>query len=232
MYRYQGEIIRKARNEQHLTQEELIKEIGEYQVSLRTLQRIEKGELNINAELANIILDYFGIDLMYRLQDEQEVKIMKAFLFKSALNVKECVEGANIAIQERRALFHGEKNGTQQFPIVNLPQFLIYLPLFAPSDLYECLRRIEGDICGRNLYVLEQCEYLYNTIPCSNVKRTVDKLAKRMSFDGGCSITYKEQEAYRKLILNKASCYAHLYEAGRRFMDIQEPETLDQGAEE
>ena len=48
--KYAGEIIKRARRENGISQHELIREIGEYKVSLRTLRRLEKGNQRVKKE--------------------------------------------------------------------------------------------------------------------------------------------------------------------------------------
>lgn len=230
MYRFLSVIVKKARKEKHLTQEDLIRKIGAHQISIRTLQRIERGDLAVKEELANIILDYFDIELWYRLRDEYEEKIVEDFLTVDTddSRIKESIDEANAAICEYRTLFHGEENWMHHFPITNLAQFLIYFPLIDPNQLYDCLRRIGGDFQGRFYYALEKCEYLYDMIPDSHYKATADKLVKRV-FDRDYMIAQEDLEAYRQLLEDKANVYAYFRDAHRLFLDIKRKETCTDG---
>lgn len=185
MYRYISDIVKKARKEKQLTQEELIGKIGEHQVSIRTLQRIESGDLTVTDELVNIILDYFSLDLGYRLRDAYEERIMREWLERvpEEVEINECIKSINADIMEYRTLFHGEENLYKDYHIKSLPEFFIYLPLMDINRLNQALVRVGGTIRGYFTYFLDQCEWLYEEIPDSILKKAADEKVKDIFAD-------------------------------------------------
>lgn len=221
MIKYLDLIIKRAREERGLSQEALIQEIGEYNISVRTLRRIENGNRNVKSELVNVLLKHFDLDLAYKLRDEYEEKIAQEYLAdESGCSIKECLEEISVEIMKYRNLFHGETNSYHKFPISSLPEFLIYLPLIDANLLFDSLYRIEGEIHGRFCYVLEQLEVLYKRIPDSDMKRIADELVKGI-FDGGYTLTREDRMAYKQLLEDKMHIYMFFREMIRLIMDSE-----------
>ena len=62
-------------------------------------------------------------------------------------------------------------------------QLIIYLPLMDDVQILEALRRIEGNIFGRESYVLDKLRYLLNHIPDSKAKRYADYEAAKCTYE-------------------------------------------------
>ena len=179
MIRYASIIIRRARKEANLSRRKLIEKIGCEQLSYRTLRRCEEGEETVRKTSIEPLLDYFGIKLVYELQDEAEEHIMMDGLEDEDLSIKECLDEINAQIAKHRTFFHGEEYTLCDYKIKTLMDLIIYLPLIPTDCLFDSLSRICGSCYGREEYVLDQMNYLYEIIPDSKMKKVADRLAER-----------------------------------------------------
>lgn len=178
-----GRRIAALRKEQVLTQEKLVELIGEERLSLSTLKRIETGKSKIDLARAFYICRALGCNSHDLIKDSDD----KREAIKAAYQEEggELDEDDFWNIEDslmRLALCYPqvpEDMLYKRFAITNLMQFIVYLPLIPPAELYYSLLKIDGDAFDREYYVLSQLEFLYRKIPESNAKKYADLMVAR-----------------------------------------------------
>ena len=63
---------------------------------------------------------------------------------------------------------------TPNVHITTLAEFILYLPLCDPSNVFDICNRMKGDWCSREAYLLDLFAKLYDTIPDIPAKRYID----------------------------------------------------------
>jgi len=175
-----GKQIADKRRNAGLTQEELVEKVGEDKLSLSTLKRIESGQGHMN--MVRIFNICKALDC--KLDD-----LVGNYDLREALEKRAEENGDKDSIQDilyRQQVFYPKTNDSPYYaarPIKTLLQFLIYLPLMDDIKVLDVLRRIEGDVFGRESYVLDKLYYLYRKIPDSKAKRYADFAASQSTYD-------------------------------------------------
>ena len=175
-----GNRIAEKRREKGLTQEELVEKVGDENISLSTLKRIESGQGHINMIRVIRICRALGC----KLQD-----LLDENLLREALKKWFSEPGEEGEVQDglyRQRLFYPEPTDSVYYearPIKTLMQLLIYLPLMDDVQVLDVLRRIEGNIFSRESYVLDKLWYLYQRIPDSKAKRYAEYEAAKCTYE-------------------------------------------------
>ena len=175
--------IQKARNLRNLSREKLVELVGDENVSVSTIQRLENGETKISLELLLKICEALDVNLSEML-DANSAKSIVANLM-SELEEEPRFERYYLDMLK---LFYPDLKyegilDLRKFPIRNLAQFMIYLPLIDKEHLNDVLYRLAGDPFGNEFYLLQQLEFLYSTIPEGNAKAYADHMASKMSYE-------------------------------------------------
>lgn len=172
-----GKRIAKRRHELNMTQEQLVERVGEENISLSTLKRIESGNGNIDVERLSQICE--ALDC--RLQD-----VLSENILEQAITIAYDSEKAEIQdCLYRQRLFYPELSKSllyDDFPIKSLLQFIIYLPLMDEDAVLDVLQRIGGDAFDNEYYVLEKLQFLYKTIPDNKAKQFADYEAAKCTY--------------------------------------------------
>ncbi len=211
MRKYQGELLKRAREELGKSQRAVIKEVGDHNCSVKTLRRIENGDESVKDEFVNLLFEYYGIERICEPRDECEEQIIRNVLVNE-MTTADCIKEINGQIDEYRVLFCGEPARIKEYHMSSLVTFLIYYPLIKETSLGEALSRIGGHFGdGRGLYVLDQLERLYSEIPDSKEKRIADKLATSVKSQGR-DISIEEIRTYEKLVEKNARKYSAVNE--------------------
>ncbi len=175
-----GNRLAEKRREAGLTQEELVARVGDENMSLSTLKRLEGGCGHI--EMVRMLKICKALGCM--LQDLIEENVVQ-----KALERYFCDPGKEEETSEymyRQRLFYPESYESiyyQSQPIKTLLPFLIYLPLMDPVQVMEALRKIEGDVFGNEPYVLDKLRDVFRQIPESNAKRYADYCAEKCTYE-------------------------------------------------
>ncbi len=199
MKQFLGLIVKKARKERGLSQKALIKEIGEWKISRRTLQRIEQGSMRVKMELINEVLTYLNITLKYKLRDRIEKEIVQCCL-EEYESIEDSLWAITYYIDRYRAVFSERSSGVEEYHIKGLPEFLIYLPLFNKYILNDVLFRIAGN-CRDYVYILDKMERLYDSIDDKELREIAEVLAARM-YDEKIDIEKEQLLKYREILEN------------------------------
>ena len=175
-----GNNIRSLRKLKNVTQEQLVELIGEENLSLSTLKRIESGNGGFNIRRLGLICEALDCELVDLFDREQ---------IKAAIeNYCRQIEG-DISVQYvaeiQRILYPKPSDHflLQEWPITTLLQFLIYLPLMDEHWLYDCLQRIDGQGFENEYYILRELDFLFKMIPESDAKIYADKMAQKCTYD-------------------------------------------------
>ncbi len=175
-----GNNIRNLRKSKNVTQEQLIEAIGDENLSLSTLKRIESGNGGFNVGRLSLICKALDCELM-DLFDQEQTKVA----IENYCRLIED-EGAVQYVADRQRLFYPKPSDhplLQGLPITSLLQFIIYLPLMDEFWLYDCLQRIEGSGFDNDHYILGRLAFLYKMIPESDAKGYADEMARRCTYD-------------------------------------------------
>ena len=180
-----GERIASKRRIAGITQEELIERIGEENLSLSTLKRIEEGTGHLNIENLLLIANAMGYKLKDLIEDDSLRTILEKRYYDPETEEEDNRKEIDYAVY-RQQLFYPEPFKGSYFdfyPITTLLQFIVYLPLMDEEWLYHCLWLIEGDRFGGEEYVLDKLRVLFRTIPESKAKRYADYAAQKYTFE-------------------------------------------------
>ena len=175
-----GTQIADRRRKIGLTQEELIERVGDHVISLSTLKRIENGKGHIDFLHIQALCSALGWNLQDLLAENAEQQASNDY----SANAEDEEE-----LQERiyrQRLFYPRPTESpyyERYPIKTLMQFIIYLPLMDELQVSDVLRRIEGDIFGRESYVLDRLRFLFSEIPESKAKHYADYAAGKCTYD-------------------------------------------------
>lgn len=199
MKQFLGLIVKKARKERGLSQKALIKEIGEWKISRRTLQRIEQGSMRVKMELINEVLTYLNITLKYKLRDRIEKEIVQSCL-EECESIEDSLWAITYYIDRYRAVFSERSSGVEEYHIKGLPEFLIYLPLFNKYILNDVLFRIAGN-CRDYVYILDKMERLYDSIDDKELREIAEVLVAR-TYDEKIDIEKEQLLKYHKILEN------------------------------
>ena len=174
-----GNRLAEKRREAGLTQEELVARVGDENISLSTLKRLEGGSSHIEMVRVMKICKVLGC----KLQDLVAENVVREALEKYFCDPEDEEEASEYMYRQR--LFYPEtyESYYQCLPIKTLLTFLIYLPLMDPVQMMEALRRIEGDVFGRENYVLNKLWDVFRQIPDSNPKRYADYCAGKCTYE-------------------------------------------------
>lgn len=194
--------IRKFRNLRGLTMEQLVEAIGDQNISVSTLQRLEKGQTRLNTELLKAVAGVLDLEL-YDLIGREDLSFDVDQYVKNKDEDPKYTEYVN----DKQKLFYPDLRckdflNWQHYPIRTLAEFIIYLPLMDPARLADVLFRIAGDTFEREDYLLQEVAYLYEGIPDTKAKRYADYQAAKMRLSElikGCYNTYTEDEVEEML---------------------------------
>ena len=178
-----GTRIANERRYAGLTQEELVGLIGEQNISLSTLKRIEHDEGRISLSNAMMICKALDLSVSDIVDDKADLRYALASWFnepdddtKSEVQYRMNCQRVFYPEVEKSILFDNK-------PIKTLLQFLVYLPLMDDLQVLYSLRRLAGSVYEQEYYVMEQLSSLYQGIPESNAKRYADYSAKKATFE-------------------------------------------------
>jgi len=178
-----GTRIANERRYAGLTQEELVGLIGEQNISLSTLKRIEHDEGRVSLSNAMMICKALDLSVSDIVDDKAELRYALASWFnepdddtKSEVQYRMNCQRVFYPEVEKSILFDNK-------PIKTLLQFLVYLPLMDDLQVLYSLRRLGGSVYEQEYYVMEQLSSLYQKIPESNAKRYADYSAKKATFE-------------------------------------------------
>lgn len=91
-------------------------------------------------------------------------------------------------------------------------EWLVYFPLFPLDCVYDVLSRICGSCYRREEYVLDQMNYLYRSIPESDMKKVADRLAECVRGCGEGKIPSDDDiKTYKELVQKKMDIEDRLY---------------------
>lgn len=175
-----GNHIRNLRKAKNITQEQLIDLVGDENLSLSTLKRIESGNGGFNVGRLGLICEALNCELV-DLFDKEQIKLAIENYCRLIDD-----EGSVQFVAERQRLFYPKPSDhflLQGKPIVSLLQFLIYLPLMDEYWLYDCLQRIDGQGFDNDYYILSKLNFLYKMIPESDAKIYADMMAQKCTYD-------------------------------------------------
>lgn len=189
--------IRKFRNLRGLTMEQLVEAIGDQNISISTLQRLEKGQTRLNTELLKAVASALDVEL-YDLVDREGL----SFDVNQYVEYMEEDPKYTEYLNDKQKLFYPDLRCKQllnweHYPIKTLAEFIIYLPLMDPARLADVLFRIAGDTFDREDYLLQEVAYLYESIPDSKAKQFADYQAAKMRLSEllkDCNNAYTEDE--------------------------------------
>lgn len=179
-----GQNIQRIRELKKITREKLVELVGDDNVSVSTIQRLERGTTKIDIGLLEKITAALDIDAL----EFHEVNGPRSFI-KSYLKDLEEDPRAEEYYLDMQKLFYPDLHcdgilDWRKFPIRNLAQFIIYLPLMDKKMLADILwRRLGGLVFGNESYLLHQLEILYSEIPEGNAKTYADYMAGKMNYE-------------------------------------------------
>ncbi len=175
--------IQKARNLKKISREKLVELVGDENISISTIQRLENGETKISLELLQRICKALSIEMPELFESNSTKKIVSDLLV-------DMEEDPNLEeyYLDMQKLFYPDLRykgilDWRKFPIRNLAQFMIYLPLIDKEKLNDVLYRLAGVPFGYEHYLLQQLEMLYLEIPEGNAKIYADHMASKMSYE-------------------------------------------------
>ncbi len=175
-----GNTIAERRRKAGLTQEGLIDLVGEENISLSTLKRIESGHGHLDmARLLRI-----SQALQCELEDLVDAGSLRNTVepwFSLPEDEKEVED-----LLYLQKLFYPEPCGSVYYRhrnIKTLMQFLLYLPLIDETQLWQVLWLIAGSMFGQESYLLDKLEQLFLRIPDSEAKQYADYEANRCTYD-------------------------------------------------
>ena len=175
-----GPQIANKRRKTGLTQEQLIEKVGDHVISLSTLKRIENGKGHIDFVHVQALCFAMGWNVQELLAENVE---------RQDANDYSADAEDEDELQERiyrQRLFYPKPTDSPYYerrPIKTLMQFIIYLPLMNDYQVLDVLRRIEGDIFGRESYVLDRLRFLFSEIPESKAKQYADYAAGKCTYE-------------------------------------------------
>ncbi len=167
-----GKKIKEMRIEQGLGQEELA---GRVSISPTSLRQIEKGRQNLTVETLRKIVEeglhsdvaaFFAL-LNYNEEDSEEDSEAESWSLYEA--------------QVRKSMYPPHLS---HYQISSLLEFILYLPLMDPSLLVEMLGRIQGNVIGREDYIVGKINYLVNQIAAGPAKQFADLEVQAMCLYG------------------------------------------------
>lgn len=175
-----GSNIRGLRKLKNITQEQLIELIGDENLSLSTLKRIESGNSGFRVDRLGLICKAMNCDLA-DLFDEEQVNVA----IKNYCRLIEDEDSVRYRAEIQRLFYPKPSDQVllQGWPIMSLLQFLIYLPLMDEYWLYNSLLCIDGKGFENEHYILSKLAYLYKLIPESDAKLYADRMARKCTFD-------------------------------------------------
>lgn len=210
-----GSLIAKRRKEKGLTQEALIEIIGDDQLSISTLRRIESGQGNMNLfRLATICqaLDCKIQDVIY--EDENREALEKIY------NEPGDDEEIDAMLAELQLCYPEEPDYFvfQDMPINSLMKLLIYLPLLDLEDLMLWIYNNYGDFFGNEYYVLNKMKMLYERIPEGKAKEHADLMAARCTAEYFMSHNTNKENEIDKVLFD-ASFWQDLFKKSDRYRE-------------
>lgn len=163
--------LKELRKEKGLTQKNLSKEIG---IPLRTIQNWENGESNIKPEKAELLAEYFNVQISYllgysetRYGSEQITKAIKESVSKkneqlnneqleNTLKICEVASFLNMDLETIIALY--DYNSSSDSPVETLEDLLGFfqMTIKAYNEIYYDLGPIDGNSIGFIVDKLEQ----------------------------------------------------------------------------
>lgn len=170
-----GEKIAELRKGKGLTQEDLIEIVGDENMSIATLRRIESGRCSLNLSRLSLICEALECDIRDVIKSNEKEDAIKAF-YTEPNDEESLVKRLLMDIQ----LFYPNSKDHPFYAedsITNLVQFWIYLPLFDQEVLADCTSRLDGDVFGREMYVMDLLARLYRSIPEGEAKQYADMQA-------------------------------------------------------
>ena len=180
-----GERIVSKRRIAEITQEELIERIGEENLSLSTLKRIEEGTGHLNLENILLIANAMGYKLKDLIENDSLRTILEKRYYDPDTEEEDNRKEIDYAVYRQQLFYPEPFKGSyfDYYPITTLLQFIVYLPLMDEEWLYHCLWLIEGDRFGGEEYVLDKLRMLFRTIPESKAKCYADYVAQKYTFE-------------------------------------------------
>lgn len=175
-----GKKIAQMRRAAGLTQEQLVERIGEDNISISTLKRIENGQGHIDMLRVIRICKALDIELSDLLGENVVKQALERFFNEPD------DEGEVQAHLDKQRFFYPEPSSSVCYtlsPIKTLMELIIYLPLMDEMEVLEVLRRIEGAAFGFESYVMDKLRYLYKDIPDSKAKRYADYEASKCTYE-------------------------------------------------
>ena len=179
-----GQNIQRMREMKKITREKLVELVGDDNISVSTIQRLERGTTKIDIGLLEKIATALDIDAL----EFHEANGPRSFI-KALLKDLEEVPRFEEYYLDMQKLFYPDLHcdgilDWRKFPIRNLAQFIIYLPLMDKKMLADILwRRLSGLVFGNERYLLHQLEILYSKIPEGNAKTFADYMAGKMNYE-------------------------------------------------
>ena len=178
-----GQNVRRIRELRGITREKLAELVGDENVSVSTLKRLECGTTKINMELLQKVSTALNVDA----RDFLDVSGPRAFA-KELLKERDEEPEMEEYFLDLQKLFYPDLQYTgildwRRFPITNLAQFIIYLPLMNMRTLSDVLWRVSGMPFGNEHYLLHELEVLYSEIPEGNAKAFADYMASKMNYE-------------------------------------------------
>lgn len=198
-----GNRIAEKRRKAGFTQEELVERVGDENISVSTLKRIESGHGHIDMVRIIRICKALGIELSDLIGEN---------MLKQAIENWFDVPDEENEVQDRlyrQRLFYPELRKDIYYdmrPIKTLMQFIIYLPLMDETLVLESLRRIEGDVFDSESYVLDKLWYLYRNIPDSKAKHYADYVASKCTYEYFVEYYTNDPTEADKIWLDQEKC--------------------------
>ena len=155
-------------------------------VTERTVYNWTHNKSNPPIDKLILIAKFFNVDLFDililngQLEDsitrkdwsEAEAKSIHHYKYEDLNNRKVCYDIKSEKEVISNIIFN--EYVKSNYPITNLNEFLLSLPLFDLEDLSDMLYRINGNIGTDNNYVLEKLSYLYSHVPNDKAKQFVE----------------------------------------------------------
>ena len=180
-----GKRIAAKRHLAGITREGLIERIGDDNMSLPTLNRIERGDSHLNLDFLTMIAEAMGYKLQDLIDDESIRSNAEKLYFDPQADHDDNRMEIDCAVYKQQLFYPMPLKGSfyDNYPIKTLLQLILYLPLLDERLLYDSLLRIGGDLFRNEEYVLDQLLFLYKSIPESDAKRFADSAVKEYTYE-------------------------------------------------
>jgi len=193
--------IKRIREQRQITREKLVKLVGDESISVSTIQRLEYGATKISLELLQKIANVLNVET----KELFEKNGQRDFICELLKDLDEEPRFEEYYLDMLKLFYPDlQYDGIldwRRFPIRNLAQFIIYLPLMDKRLLSDVLWRVSGLPSGNEHYLLHELEVLYSQIPEGNAKTYADYMASKMSYEEYVKYnTYGNEENDQEII--------------------------------